>query len=82
MRVLKRLARFLIWPALAAVVWLTVVAITIVRFGGDDHARPADAIIVLGAAAYHTKPSPVFEQRLRQGVASDPASQAAPETFG
>ena len=28
----------------------------------------ADAIIVLGAAAYHKKPSPVFEERIRHAV--------------
>lgn len=30
--------------------------------------KSADAIIVLGAAAYHKKPSPVFEERIRHAV--------------
>lgn len=67
-RVLRRVAKILFWPTLLLVLWLVGVAIHIVRFGEQDHARPAGAIIVLGAAAYHTKPSPVFEQRLRHAV--------------
>lgn len=44
--------------------------------GGQDEARPADAIVVLGAAQYDGRPSPVFRARLdhavdlyRQGIA-------------
>src|SRR5580692_426394 len=33
-----------------------------------DEARPADAIIVLGAAEYRGKPSPVLEARLNHGL--------------
>ena len=36
--------------------------------GGRDDARPADAIVVLGAAQYDGTPSPVFEARLRHAV--------------
>jgi len=36
--------------------------------GDRDQAAPADAIIVLGAAAYDAKPSPVFEERIRHGL--------------
>ncbi len=36
--------------------------------GGRDDARPADAIVVLGAAQYDGRPSPVFEARLRHAV--------------
>ncbi len=31
---------------------------------GQDDARPSDAIVVLGAAQYDGRPSPVFQQRL------------------
>ena len=34
---------------------------------GDDR-RPADAIIVLGAAQYDGRPSPVYEARLRHAI--------------
>ena len=51
-----------------ALVWLAGVAAYIVWVGQRDDAVPADAIIVLGAAAYDAKPSPVFEERIRHGL--------------
>jgi uncharacterized SAM-binding protein YcdF (DUF218 family) len=36
--------------------------------GGQDEQRPADAIVVLGAAQYDGRPSPVFEARLAHAV--------------
>lgn len=53
---------------LAVLVWLAGVAAYITWVGQRDDARPADAIIVLGAAAYDAKPSPVFEERIRHGI--------------
>ncbi|MYL49105.1 YdcF family protein [Halobacillus litoralis] len=35
---------------------------------GDEKATDADAAIVLGAAQWNGKPSPVFEGRLKQGI--------------
>jgi uncharacterized SAM-binding protein YcdF (DUF218 family) len=37
--------------------------------GATDERRPADAIVVLGAAQYDGRPSPVFEARLEHAVA-------------
>jgi uncharacterized SAM-binding protein YcdF (DUF218 family) len=37
--------------------------------GQRDEVRPADAIVVMGAAQYDGRPSPVFAARLDQGVA-------------
>lgn len=54
--------------ALLAVLWLVGVAAYILWVGARDQAAPADAIIVLGAAAYDAKPSPVFEERIRHGI--------------
>ncbi|MCR6625841.1 YdcF family protein [Pseudoxanthomonas japonensis] len=51
-----------------ALVWLAGVAAYIIWVGQRDDATPADAIIVLGAAAYDAKPSPVFEERIRHGI--------------
>jgi len=48
--------------------WLLGVAAWIIWVGARDQAAPADAIIVLGAAAYDAKPSPVFEERIRHGL--------------
>jgi uncharacterized SAM-binding protein YcdF (DUF218 family) len=50
------------------VLWLVGVAGYIAWTGQRDDARPSDAIIVLGAAAYDAKPSPVFEERIRHGI--------------
>ena len=50
------------------VIWLLGVTAWIVWVGERDQAAKADAIIVLGAAAYDAKPSPVFEERIRHGL--------------
>jgi uncharacterized SAM-binding protein YcdF (DUF218 family) len=41
----------------------------IVAQGARDDAQPADAIVVMGAAQYDGRPSPVFEARLEHAVA-------------
>lgn len=48
--------------------WLLGVAAWIMWVGERDQAAPADAIIVLGAAAYDARPSPVLEERIRHGI--------------
>ena len=48
--------------------WLLGVAAWIGGVGERDQAAPADAIIVLGAAAYDARPSPVLEERIRHGI--------------
>jgi uncharacterized SAM-binding protein YcdF (DUF218 family) len=57
---------------LLLVLWLCGVAAYIVYVGTRDEAASdkvhADAIIVLGAAAYDARPSPVFEERIRHGI--------------
>ena len=50
------------------IVWLVCVCGWILWVGHNDNAQPADAIIVLGAAAYDARPSPVFEERIRHGL--------------
>lgn len=49
-------------------IWLVGVAGWIVWVGDRDQAAPADVIIVLGAAAYDARPSPVFEERIRHAL--------------
>ncbi|WP_081616554.1 YdcF family protein [Xanthomonas sontii] len=63
-----RWLRWLLRLAALLGLWLLGVAIYIVWVGDRDQAAPADAIIVLGAAAYDAKPSPVFEERIRHGL--------------
>lgn len=57
---------------LLALLWLCGVAGYIVYVGHRDQAAAADvradAIIVLGAAAYDARPSPVFLERIRHGI--------------
>lgn len=48
--------------------WLTFTAYRIVRFGSQVNGSSADVAIVLGAAAWGSKPSPVFKQRIAQAV--------------
>ncbi|MCW1883775.1 YdcF family protein [Luteolibacter flavescens] len=65
----RRFARGVGFLTLAVVLWLCAVAFRIVSFGDDDRARPSDCAIVLGAAAYGSKPSPVFAERINHAVA-------------
>ena len=55
--------------ALAALVgYLGHIAAEIQRESTVDEARPADAIVVLGAAEYRGRPSPVLEARLNHAL--------------
>lgn len=54
---------------LAVMAWLSLVGGRILSFGTRDSARASDCAIVLGAAAYGTKPSPVFAERINHAVA-------------
>ncbi len=49
--------------------WLTAVGFSIWSFGNEDHAKPSDCAIVLGAAVYGAQPSPVFEERIKHATA-------------
>lgn len=65
----RRRLRWLLRLLLLAALWLGGVAAWIVHVGSRDQAGPADAIVVLGAAAYDARPSPVFAERIRHGIA-------------
>ena len=69
-RVRRRRARHRwLWRVpLLMLLWLAGVAAWIVWVGQRDQAGAADVIIVLGAAAYDARPSPVFEERIRHGL--------------
>jgi uncharacterized SAM-binding protein YcdF (DUF218 family) len=68
MKALKRLFKLLLWLVLALLLWCAWVGWRIVRGSEMDETKPADVAIVLGAAAYGDKPSPVFEQRILHAV--------------
>lgn len=53
---------------LVLVIWLACLA-AVYLYGLRDQARPADAIIVLGAAQYQGRPSPVLRARLDHAIA-------------
>ena len=61
-------ARFLRrWPLLlllVAIVYIAAVYRSVVANAGSEELRPADAIVVFGAAEYGGHPSPVFKARL------------------
>ena len=69
MKFLQRLRTLLKWLLVALVIWCGGIGATIIRRAATDETRKADVAIVMGAAAYGEKPSPVFEQRIAHGVA-------------
>lgn len=64
----RRLLRWLFTATLLCALWLVGVAAWIVWVGDRDQASPADAIVVLGAAAYDARPSPVLQERIRHAL--------------
>ncbi|HLJ16700.1 MAG TPA: YdcF family protein [Bryobacteraceae bacterium] len=54
--------------AVAVFGWLAVVARQIEQQSTVDEAHPADVIVVLGAAEYRGRPSPVLEARLNHAL--------------
>lgn len=59
--VTRMVAAYAVLAALAS--WIITV-LAVVIWGARDMARPADAIVVLGAAQYAGRPSPVLKARL------------------
>ncbi len=51
-----------------AIVLITYISIDIYTYGSVNELVKSDAAIVLGAAAWNEKPSPVFEERIRHGI--------------
>lgn len=66
---LKRFRAIILWLLAALVLWSMWTGWRIARGASVDETRKADAAIVMGAAAYGDKPSPVFEQRIAHAVA-------------
>ena len=50
-------------------VWLVALSTAICSYGGRHQAEKSECAIVLGAANYGDRPSPVFEERIRHGIA-------------
>ena len=49
-------------------VWGVITGISVWRFSFEVSNKPADSIIILGAAVSGNKPSPVFEERIKHGI--------------
>lgn len=72
---LKLFCRWLKWVLLIGlgVLGLTVCLVALIplsiwRYASIDETRPADAAIVMGAAVYDNRPSPVFLERIRHAI--------------
>lgn len=65
----RDLVRILLLGGLVVVLAAGAATVQIIRQGASDERRPVDAIVVLGAAQYNGRPSPVFEARLEHAVA-------------
>ena len=64
-RALGRLIASVVLAVIA--IWAASMA-AVILFSGIDQARPADSIVVLGAAQYAGRPSPVLKARLDHGI--------------
>jgi len=53
---------------LAGALWAAWIYVEIEHYASTDEARPADAIVVFGAAEYEGRPSPVLRARLDQAL--------------
>jgi uncharacterized SAM-binding protein YcdF (DUF218 family) len=67
-RWLRRLVRAVAVLVVALAVYFAVVFIEVWRFGRRDQARTVDAIVVMGAAQYDGRPSPVLLARLEHAL--------------
>ena len=65
---IANLARLLLAAVVGSLLLAGYTAFRIWDQGGRDDRRPADAIVVLGAAQYDGRPSPVFRARLEHAV--------------
>jgi len=68
MKTIKRTLKILSIVLILLIFFLGYHAVAIWSYGNVDERQPADAIVVLGAAAWHTNPSPVFLERIRHGI--------------
>lgn len=68
LRLLRWILRLIIWLVLAALVYLVVTGVQVWLTSRHYDSRPADAIVVMGAAQYNGVPSPDLASRLDEAV--------------
>ncbi|HEX7197125.1 MAG TPA: YdcF family protein, partial [Candidatus Limnocylindria bacterium] len=64
----RRLLRIVGAIVVLVMAYLALTFIQVWRASSEDGAQPADAIVVLGAAQYDGRPSPVLEARLQRAL--------------
>jgi uncharacterized SAM-binding protein YcdF (DUF218 family) len=62
------LLRILLLAPFLLAAFLTPIALDIYLYASASDSQPADAAVVLGASAWGSRPSPVFEQRIAHAV--------------
>jgi uncharacterized SAM-binding protein YcdF (DUF218 family) len=67
--ILRAALLLLLMLAVGALGWCRWVYVQIERYAAEDHAAPAGAIGVFGAAEYDGRPSPVYRARLDHALA-------------
>lgn len=68
MKHVKKVLRIIGIALLVFILYFGFIAVRIWNYGNVDEKKLADAVIVLGAAAWHDNPSPVFLERIRHGI--------------
>src|SRR5690349_15447245 len=64
----RRRRRIVTWLIAAPIAWWLLTVLAIIVWSQQDSTEKADAIVVLGAAQYAGKPSPVLRARLDHAV--------------
>ncbi len=58
----------IIAPLFVLLTWIIFSTYSIASYGNYSYEKPADGIIVLGAAVFGTQPSPVFRERINHAI--------------
>ena len=64
----RKIIKSIIVLIIAIIIYIIITAFSIVAYSHKDESRNCDVIIVLGAAAYNTGPSPVYRERLNHAI--------------
>lgn len=62
------LPKILLSLTLALLLWIVTLAQQTYSFSKETSSGPADAAVVLGAAVFRERPSPVFRERINHGI--------------
>lgn len=64
----KWIFRILILAAAGLGLWFAALGVEVTNFARQTSQEPADAAVVLGAAVYRNRPSPVYRERINHAV--------------